>query len=202
MRIIATLLLATVIATPALAAPKTFVLDTSHANIDWRISHFGFSSPSGKLIGATGTVVLDEAKPENSKVEVTLSPKNVVSGVLKLDQHLQAPEFFDTAKFPQAKFVSSKVTQTGKDTARVDGMLTLRGVTKPVTLDVKLNKIGTNMMGVNTAGFSAHTVVKRSDFGMTAYLPDLGDDVAITIEAEANEQAKNGDSAQDKKLNQ
>lgn len=196
------LLLACFLACPASAAPKTYILDSSHVNIDWRVSHFGFSSPSGKFIGVQGKLVLDEAKPEKSSVEMILSPKNVVSGVLKLDQHLQAPEFFDTARYPEARFVSTKVTQTGKDTAKVEGDLTLRGVTKPVTLDVKLNKIGKNMAGVNTAGFSATTVVRRSDFGMTAYLPDLGDEVAITIEAEANERGGKGANAQDKNLNQ
>jgi polyisoprenoid-binding protein YceI len=79
------------------------------------------------------------------------------------------------------------VDVTGKDTARVTGDLTLHGLTKPVTLEVKLNKIGENMMHKNTAGFSAAVVLKRSDFGMTTYLPGLGDEVKIGIETEANQ---------------
>lgn len=185
-----TLLLACLMAAPAMAAPRTFVLDSNHVNIDWKVSHFGFSSPSGKFVGAQGKVVLDEAKPENSSVEVTLSPKQVMSGVPKLDEHLQKADFFDTAKYPDTKFVSTKVTPTGKNTAKVDGLLTLRNVTKPVTLDVRLNKLAPNMKKMNTAGFSAKTIIKRSDFGMTSYLPDVGNEVEISIEAEAIEEGK------------
>ena len=177
------------LAGPALAAPETYVLDSSHTNIDWRISHFGFSSPSGKFPNATGSLVLDEAKPENSKVNMTLPIADILTGVPKLDEHLKGKDFFDAAQFPKATFASTKVTLTGKDTAKVDGTLTVRGVAKPVTLDVKLNKIGMNMMKKKTAGFTATTTVKRSDFGMTAYLPDLGDEVTLHIESEANLEA-------------
>lgn len=173
------------VAAPAFAA-DTYVLDSSHVNIDWRVSHFGFSSPSGKLPGATGTLVLDEAAPANSKLDVTIKPGDVVTGIPKLDEHLRSAEFFDVDKFPTATFVSTKVTPTGASTAKVEGNLTLHGVTKPVTLDVKLNKIGENMFKKKTAGFSATTTIKRTDFGITTYAPALGDDVALTIEAEAN----------------
>jgi len=170
---------------PAYAA-DTYTLDTNHTNIVWTINHFGFSNPSGKMTKVEGTLVLDEANPANSKVTVKLSPANVITGVDKLDEHIKSKDFFDVATFPDATFVSDKVDVTGKDTAKVTGTLTLHGVSKPVVLDVKLNKIGTNMMGKKTAGFSASTVIKRSDFGMTAYLPNLGDAVGISIESEAN----------------
>lgn len=178
------------LAGPVMAAPETYSLDSSHTNIDWRINHFGFSNPSGKFTKATGTLVLDEARPENSTVNMTLAVSDIVTGIPKLDEHLLGKDFFDAAQFPKATFASSKVTLTGKDTAKVDGMLTVHGVSKPVVLDVKLNKIGINMMKQKTAGFSATTTIKRSDFGMKAYLPDLGDEVTIHIESEANLEAK------------
>jgi polyisoprenoid-binding protein YceI len=167
-------------------AADTYTLDSNHTNIDWRISHFGFSNPSGKFPGATGTLVLDQANPANSKVTVTIPVGDLITGIPKLDEHLKSKDFFDVANFPTATFESTSVQLTGKDTAKVIGNFTLHGVTKLVTLDVKLNKIGENMMHKQTAGFGATTTLRRSDFGISSYLPGLGDDVTLTIESEAN----------------
>lgn len=168
------------------AAPEAYKLDPTHTAITWHISHFGFSTPSGKFMNVDGTVNLDEANPATSSVNVTIQVADGQSGVAKLDEHLEAPDFFDTAKFPTATFKSTSVEVTGKDTAKVSGDLTIRGITKPAVLDVKLNKLGDNFKNVKTAGFTASTTIKRSDFGMTAYLPGLGDEVKIDIESEAN----------------
>jgi len=170
---------------PAVAA-ETYTLDPMHTQVVWSINHFGFSNPSGKFALIEGTLTLDEVKPENSKVEATIKVANLVTGLDKLNEHLLSDKFFDATQFPTATFVSSKVELTGKDTAKVTGALTLHGITKQVALDVKLNKIGENMMKKKTAGFSATAVLKRSDFGMTTYLPALGDEVKIGIETEAN----------------
>lgn len=170
---------------PARAA-ETYTLDPSHTQVVWNISHFGFSNPSGKFASIEGTLTLDEAKPENSSVEAVIKITNLATGLEKLNEHLLAPKFFDAAKFPEATFKSTKVDVTAKDKATVTGDLTLHGVTRPVTLDVTLNKIGENMMKKKTAGFSATATLKRSDFGMTEYLPNLGDEVKIGIETEAN----------------
>jgi polyisoprenoid-binding protein YceI len=179
----------TIMMTPAVYALDKYTLDNSHSYVDWKISHFGFSSPSGKWM-ADGTLELDQAKPQDSKVDVTINVANVITGIPKLDEHLKGEDFFDVAKYPTATFVSKKIVMTGKETAKVEGMLTLRGVTKPVTLDVKLNKAAvspiTNKM---TAGFTATANIKRSEFGMTTYLPGLGDEVKLNIEVEANKSA-------------
>lgn len=167
-------------------AAETYKLDASHTAITWHVNHFGFSTPSGKFMSVDGEVTLDEAKPEASSVKVTIQIDGINSGVPKLDEHLKAADFFDVAKYPTATFVSKKVTPTGKDTAKVEGDFTLRGITKPVTLDVKLNKIAENMFKLKTAGFTASTTIKRSEFGMSTYVPNLGDDVKIEIESEAN----------------
>ncbi|MBL0320417.1 MAG: YceI family protein [Alphaproteobacteria bacterium] len=169
---------------PAWAA-ETYKLDPNHTAVVWHISHFGFSNPSGKFMNIVGTLVLDEKKPENSKIEVAIPTDGGVSGVPKLDEHLKTKDFFNVEKYPSATYVSNSVEMTGKDTAKVHGKLTLLGVTKPVVLDVKLNKIGDNMMKKKTAGFTATAQIKRSDFGMTTYLPGLGDDVTLSIETEA-----------------
>lgn len=168
------------------AAEETYTLDSNHTNIDWRINHFGFSNPSGKFTKAEGTLVLDEKDPAKSKLSVTVSPANVMSGIEQLDEHLKGDKFFDVAKFPTTTFESTTVKLISKDTADVTGNLTLHGVTKSIVLHVHLNKIAMNMMNKKTAGFSATTHFKRSDFGMTTYVPNLGDDVQLTIESEAN----------------
>jgi polyisoprenoid-binding protein YceI len=174
------------LATPTAHAADTYTLDPMHTSVTWTISHFGFSNPWGKFSMITGSLVLDDAAPQNSKLSATIPIANLVTGLPKLDEHLASKDFFNAAMYPTATFVSTKVTSTSKTTATVDGILTLHGVTKPETLTVSLNKIGDNMFKKKTAGFSATATIKRSDFGINTYLPGLGDSVTLYIESEAN----------------
>ncbi len=168
-------------------AADSYVLDPSHTNITWHADHFGFSRPSGKFASVEGVVVLDEAQPGNSKVNVTIRPASIVTGIEKFDAHLKGKDFFNVDQFPDAVYAGHKVQVTGKNSATVEGTLTLLGVAKPVTLNVTLNKIGEHpFTKKKTAGFTASTTIKRSDFGMTYGLPGVADEVSITIEAEAN----------------
>lgn len=168
------------------AQSEVYTLDPMHSYVEWHISHFGFSTPSGKW-WANGTIDLDKAKPENSKVNITIDLTNMVTGIPKLSEHLSSPDFFDVAKYPTATFVSTKVTPEGKTNAKVYGILTLKGVSKPVVLNVKLNKMDLSpITNKPTVGFTATTEIKRSDFGMTAYSPGLGDNIKLDIEVEAN----------------
>src|SRR3990167_9451041 len=185
--ILVTLLLATVAALlPAISVADTYTLDPDHSYVDWKISHFGYSHPSGKWF-ANGTLDLNQEKPQDSKGSVTINMAEMVTGIPKLDEHLKGDQFFDVAKYPTAAFVSDKVTLTGKDSAKVKGMLTLHGVTKPVTLNVKINRMGTSpVTNKLTAGFAATAEIKRLDFGVRAFLPGLGDKVTLNIEVEAN----------------
>lgn len=169
---------------PASTAEK-YTIDHNHSYVMWQINHLGFSDQTGKWM-VDGTLLLDEKAPENSKVEVTIPVTNIVTGVAELNEHLQGPLFFDTKQFPTASFVSQKVEKLTETKAIIEGTLTVRGVAKPVTLDVTFNKKGTNpITSKQTVGFAATTMVKRSDFGMNALLPDLGDDVKISIATEA-----------------
>lgn len=166
-------------------ATESFTIDPNHTAVLWHISHFGFSNPSGKWY-ANGQLILDETTPQNSKVNVTIQVEDIVTGIPELDKHLKGKQFFDVSQFPTATFVSDKVDVIGKDTANVQGNLHIRGITKPVTLQVKLNKVGENPINnKKTVGFTANTTLKRSDFGMTTLIPGLGDEVQIDIEAEA-----------------
>lgn len=167
-------------------AQDTYTLDPYHSYVLWHISHFGYSNFSGKWM-ASGTLVLDQAKVQNSKVNVSINVADFITGIPKLDEHLGSDAFFNIAKFPKATFVSDSVDVTGKNTANVHGILTVHGVSKPITLNVMLNKLAINSFTKKmTAGFTASTEIKRSDFGMSNYLPALGDDVKIDIEVEAN----------------
>ncbi len=168
------------------AAPETYQLDPTHSYVLWHISHFDFSNPSGKWLVSKGTLILDKDKPQNSKVDVTIQVADMITGIPELDKHLQSAAFFDVAKFPLATFVSNKVTLSGRNQAKVEGILTVHGVSKPITLNVKLNKMGINPISNKEAvGFTASTTLKRSDFGISTLLPGLGDEVKIDIEAEA-----------------
>ncbi len=168
------------------AAP-VYQFDKTHTNITWSANHFGFSNPSGKWMDVDGSLELDEQTPANSKVDATITIGSLITGYDKFDAHLKSADFFDAEKFPTARFVSTKVTPTGANTANVDGNLTLHGVTKPVTLMVTLNKIGENPINKKkTAGFSATTTLKRSDFGINYAIPGVSDEVKIAIETELN----------------
>jgi polyisoprenoid-binding protein YceI len=167
-------------------AADTYKLDPQHTYVEWHIEHFGFSSQSGKWM-ASGTLVLDEQKPQNSKVDATIQVATMTTGVPELDKHLQGKLFFDVSKFPTATFVSQKIDSVTKKTAKIHGNLTVRGITKPVILNAKLNKEGVNpITNKKTIGFSATTTLKRSDFGITTLLPGLSDTVKLNIEAEAS----------------
>lgn len=170
----------------AVAIPEPYILDPLHTSVTWHINHLGFSSFSGKYF-ATGTMQYDESKPENSNVQVSVKIADGVTGIPELDKHIAGNAFFDGKKYPTATFVSKKVTMTGANTAIVSGVLTLHGISESVNLKVVFNKTGIDIINnKKTVGFSATTIINRSEFGVTTFLPDLGDEVILNIEVEAN----------------
>ncbi len=169
---------------PLQVSPGAYQADPGHTRVTWSVKHLGFSTYSGILPAITGTLTLDAKTPTASRVEVTIPMDKVGTLDAALDNTLKAPDFFDVAKFPTATFTSTRIEATGRK-ARITGNLTLRGVTKPVTLDATFNQAGIGPVDkVYTVGFDATAKIKRSDFGMTAYLPMLGDEVELRIEAE------------------
>lgn len=172
-------------ALPLHAEAQKFTLDNQHSYVLWEIEHLGFSKQVGKWY-VDGSVFLDKEHPDQSKVEASVNIANIVTGLPELDKHLKSKEFFDVEKFPKATFVSTKVDVIDDTSAKVNGTLTLHGISKPITLMVKLNKTGKNIINdKDGVGFTATTTLKRSDFGMNAFLPNLGDEVTIEIGAEA-----------------
>ncbi|MFT3761251.1 MAG: YceI family protein [Pseudoxanthomonas sp.] len=169
----------------AFAAPVTYKLDPTHTDVLASWSHLGFSHPSAHFGNIEGTLVYDADNVAASSVEVTLPLSGLSSFTAKFDQHLASDELFDAAKFPSASFKSTRVEALGDNKLKVTGDLTIKGITKPVVLDVTLNKIGQHpMKKVPAIGFDATATVKRSDFGLGYAVPAVSDEVSLRITTE------------------
>ena len=174
------------LATTAFAAPVTYTIDSTHTQVTATWSHFGFSHPFANFGQADGTIVYDAHNVGASSVKVTLPLSGLDSTVPKLDEHLKSADFFDAAKYPTITFASTKVEAAGAGKLRVTGDLTVHGVTRSAVLDVRLNGAGEHpMRKVPAIGFDATTSLKRSDFGVAAYVPNVSDEIAIRITTEA-----------------
>lgn len=174
------------VAGAAFAAPVRYNLDPNHTRIDFSWTHFGFSHPMGRFDKFESDFQFDPADPTRSSVSVTIPVSSIDTGVAKLDEHLQTADFFDVAKYPTATFKSTRVERAGAHGLKVTGDLTLHGVTKPVVLDVVVNKIGPHpMAGRAAAGFDATATIKRSDFGISGYVPNVSDEIKLSISTEA-----------------
>jgi polyisoprenoid-binding protein YceI len=168
----------------AFAAEK-YTFEPTHSQVNFTYMHLGLSKQTQQLRTVEGTLMLDSADLTQSSVDVTIDMNSIDTGVAKFDEHLKSADFFDTAKFPTATFKSTKVEAAGEGKLKVTGDLTLHGVTKPVVLDVTVNKLGEHPMAKKpAAGFNATTRVLRSDFGLGGYVPAVGDEVTISIASE------------------
>lgn len=185
------LLLLLCLAFPVQAADR-FEIDPNHTNIAFMITHFDYTHMLGQFQEFEGAFTYDKNDLANSEVQITIQTRSVDTDHQKRDEHLRSPDFFNVLEFPEMKFVSTKVQPTGDSSAKVVGDLTLLGVTKPVTLDVTINKVAPhplpNYNGVLVAGISARGSLKRSEFGMSKFIPAFSDEVQIWIEAEGLKQ--------------
>jgi len=166
---------------PSRVTAGTYVVEPTHTLIGWTINHFGFTDYFGVFGSPTGTLKFDPAKPNSSTVSIDIPVGELFTANAKLTEHLKSADFFDVTRFATAKFVSSGVTVDGT-TAKIAGTLTLKGISKPVTLDAKFTGAGTNPFSKReTIGFSATTAIKRSDWSMGTGIPLVGDDVELKI---------------------
>lgn len=193
MRRFASLALAAFIAHPAMAqdAPRpegTYVFDPGHSQIVFHYDHMGFSTSYGFVNGVTGEVTLDPSDPSKSAVTASFPLSAIRTVSPALDKDLFSDQFLDgAAPDTQVTFMSTQVQMDGDNEARVTGDLTLNGVTKPVVLEVDLNKSATNpITGKPAVGFAIEGKIRRSDFGLGAFIPAVSDEVEIEISIEAS----------------
>ncbi len=174
------------LATFGAQAADTYTIDPTHTQVEFTYSHFGFSNITGRFDAIESEFLFDPADPTQSSVKVTIPVASISTGVEKLDTHLLSADFFDAEKYPTATFVSTGVTAAGEGQLKVAGDLTIHGITRPVVLDVTVNKVGEHPMAKTpAAGFDARTVIKRSDFGVGGYAPAVSDEVTIEITVES-----------------
>ena len=184
-RLLTALAFTGVVATSAVAAPLTYSVDGSHTFPRFSYLHFGYSTLLSSFSKTTGKVVYDPQAQQGS-VDIVISTKSVNTGFADFNEHIQGEDFLDTAKFPEATFKSTKVVFEGEKPKSIEGQLTIKGVTKPVTLTVTSFQAAPHpMMKKPTIGANAFTVIKRSEFNAGKYAPYVGDEVRIDIAIEA-----------------
>jgi len=177
-------------AAPA-AGVETYMVDRVHSDATFQIRHF-VSKVRGRFGDFEGTLQLDRAKPEASLVEFKIKAASINTDNQRRDDHLRSPDFFDVANNPEITFKSTKVVARGQNEYAVTGNLTMRGVTKEITLSVTFLGFAKDGRGTEKAGFEASTVLNRKDFGIVwnqvldAGGAVLGDDVTVSLNIEAN----------------
>lgn len=184
-------LVATLIAAPAMAAPVTYAPDAGHTEVRFFWDHAGVSEQSGEWGTVTGEVTLDPTNIAGTKISITIDPASVNTGVPGLDKHMKSPDMFDVDNHPTITFVSTSVEKTGDTTAKVTGDLTIKGVTKPITLDVEMVHQGEHPVGQyidyykgEWLGAKATGTLKRSEFDVGFGLPLTRDEIRLEIHTE------------------
>ncbi|WP_372393289.1 YceI family protein [Xanthomonas sp. NCPPB 3582] len=181
----------------ATAAPVRYTLDPVHTRVLFAVEHAGFSKALGTVSGSTGSLVFDPDDWASARLDVSVPLQRADLGDAKWNQATLARNLLDAERFPDAHFVSTRVEASGENRARVTGNLTLRGVTRPVTLEVTLNALKRHPLPPfrRTAGFSATATLSRAEFGIDAWKSMIGDTVEVRIEAEAVREGRADDEA-------
>lgn len=180
-------------AAPVEGVSGTYVIDPNHTNVVARWSHFGFSNPIANFGQAEGAIVYDADNVAASSVEVTLPLAGLDSFSSDFDEHLRSADFFDAGTFPTITFKSTSVESAGGNRLKITGDLTVKDITRPVVLDATINRFAEHPMAKRpAAGFDATTTLKRSDFGVGAYAPNVSDEVELRITTEAMVAAPEG----------
>lgn len=169
---------------PTLAVADSYTIDPLHTYPNFKINHLGFSTLHGRFGKTSGTLTMDPEKGTGS-VDIVIEAASINTGHRKRDDHLRSPDFFNVMEFPEITFTSKTVSFQGEG-VKLSGDLTIKGITKTVTLEVPKINCGTHPFSKKqVCGFNATTKFKRSDFGMTYGLPGVGDWVQMEIEVEA-----------------
>jgi polyisoprenoid-binding protein YceI len=168
-------------ADPSLVTAGRYAIDTAHTQVAFSVDHLGFNYFYGLFGGATGTMTLDPARPENASIDIEVPISGLLTTVPELTTHLKGADFFDAQRFPTARFRSTRVAVNGTS-AWIFGNLTLHGVTKPVVLETVFTGAGPHPMNHSLqVGFEAKTTINRGDFGISYGLPMVGDETQLWI---------------------
>jgi polyisoprenoid-binding protein YceI len=179
------LLLLTAIAPVVQAAPETYVLDQNHTFPNFSYNHLGYSVQMSRFDSTTGKIVLDR-EAHTGSMEIEIDTTSVNTGSKTFNEHIQAEEFLDTKRYPKATFKASKVQFDGERLEKVIGDLTLKGITKPVILNINnFHCMPHPMKKKEACGANATAVIKRSDFNMGKHVPAVGDEVTLNVSVEA-----------------
>jgi polyisoprenoid-binding protein YceI len=182
--------IATLLASALCVQAADYTIDPTHSHILFMIDHLGFAKIVGLFSDFSGTLSFDANNVSASKLSVTVKTESLQTQFAPRDKDLKGADWFNTTEFPEMTYVGSDFLKKDERTGTVTGKLTLHGVTKPVTLNVVVNKVGQNPLDkINSAGFSARGTLKRSDFGMKTFLGPIGDDVDLIIEIEAKQKS-------------
>lgn len=170
------------------AAADTYQMDPAHSYILFRVKHLDIGYSYGRFNGPEGVIEWDDAAPENSRVEMSVSAGNVDTAVDKRDQHLRSADFFNVDQYKMITFKSTSVKKTGDTTFDVTGDLTFLGKTRPVTVAVQQTGAGKDPWGKYRTGFETTFTIKRSEWGMNFMLNGVSDEVNVTVSAEGVQQ--------------
>ena len=185
MKKLVALAVAASLSTAAFAASETYIIEGTHTMPRFEYSHFGYSTQVSRFDKTSGTIILDRAAKTGS-VDVVIDAKSVNTGYPLFNEHIQGEDFFDTAKYPTITFKSKALKFDGDKLASVDGDLTIKGVTKPVTLTVtSFHCMPHPMRKKDACGANATTRIKRSEFNAGKHAPYVSDEVTLTIPVEA-----------------
>jgi len=173
-------------ATAAFAAPEKYTLDASHSQVMFSYNHLGFSTTYNMFSGFEGEIMFDKDDPAASSVSVAMPVKSLFTGWEARFNHFMADDFFGAQDGDMITFTSTGIEVTGENTAKITGDLTVNEVTQSVVLDAKLNQSGPNPLNNKEwLGFDATTVIKRSDFNLGAFAPNVSDELDVQISIEA-----------------
>ena len=181
--------MSTAIQNPVTTTLETFAIDTDHSEVGFSVRHM-LSRTRGRFARFSGEIQLDREHPENSSVAFEVDAASIDTRQPDRDTHLRSGDFFEVERYPVVRFKSHKVTKVSDEKYNVDGTLELRGILKPMTLEVGYHGVAKDPWGNDRAGFSTQAVVNRKEFGMiwNAALDNggfiLGDDVTLTIDLE------------------
>jgi polyisoprenoid-binding protein YceI len=175
--------------TEALTTQSTWTVDPAHTNLEFAVKHLMISTVRGRFSDIAGTLLLDDERPENSTVDVTINVSSIDTRQPDRDAHLRSADFFDAERFPALRFKSRRIARSGTGFT-MEGDLTIRGVARPVTLDVTHEGQARDPWGGQRAAYSATTKINRKDFGLTwnqaletgGFV--VGDEVKITADVQ------------------